>query len=232
MRIIIFGLAGAGKDTVAEMLGKHFPKMEVHKFATLIKETAQTVFGNGFDDRDKKEVVVTLNMFSVYSSCGLAFRKLWKDQERRDAAMERCMKVLVEYDPHDTGFIRLSPRKFQQLLGTEIVRFIEDAAWVNMVSTQTTGDGTYVLSDGRFENEILSKEDKLVYVFRTKSADELKELSQHSSEEFNVLLYNKSVVLDTSTNLEHNGNHFYIIDNISDFEELQLNVDEFVEALK
>ena len=75
-------------------------------------------------------------------------------------------------------------------------------------------------------------EDKLVYIFRTKSAGELKALNQHSSEEFNVLLYNKSVMLDTSTSLEHNGNHFYIIDNISDFEELQLNVNEFVETFK
>lgn len=230
-RIIIFGLAGAGKDTVAEMLKKHFPAAITKKFAGTIKKVAGEVFEANFDGRDVKEVATTLNLFQVYSACGMAFRDLWQDPEMRDKAMKQCIKVLVEYDPDDTGYIRISPRKFQQLLGTEIVRHVEDAAWVNATKAETTGDDLFIITDGRFENEIFSKEDKLVYVFRTKTQTEINALKGHSSEEFNVLLYNKAILLDTSTELEHNGNKFYILDNLTDFEELELNVRDFVEAM-
>lgn len=229
MRIIIFGLAGAGKDTVAEMLLEHLPITTVTKFAKKIKETALAVFGEGFDERDVKEVNVTLNLFDVYGACGLLFRELWQDPQTRDAALKKCCEVLTEYDPHDTGFVQLSPRKFQQLLGTEIVRGIEDAAWVNATREETTGDGTFIISDGRFENEIFSTEDILLYVFRTMGSQQLKDLGNHSSEAFNLMLYHKAVTLDTSTNLEHNGKQFYIIDNISDFVELKKNVADFAE---
>lgn len=232
MRIIVFGLAGAGKDTVANMLLEHLPDAKVTKFAKKIKEVALSIFGEDFDKRDVKEVATSVKLFDTYGACGLLFRELWEDPQMSDAALKRCCEVLVEYDPQDTGYVRLSPRKFQQLLGTEIVRYIEEDTWINATKKETSGEDTFIITDGRFENEILSKEDKLVYVFRTKSTDELKSLSQHSSEEFNVLLYDKAVTLDTNVTLEHNGNKFYIIDNISDFGELQMNINEFVETLK
>lgn len=234
-RIIIFGLAGAGKDTVSDMIRDKLAAKDLvvvqDRFARLLKETALAVFGSDFDERDVKEVGTIVSTLSLQIACDKMFLKLWPD----DVVMrtQATVKLLAVLMPYSTGinFYGLSPRKFQQLLGTEVVRSVDANAWANETKARTTGKTYYVVSDGRFKNELLEPTDKLVYVFRSKKEEELKDLAGHASEEFNLELYQKAVCLDTSTKLEYNGAEFFIIDNLTDFEELALNVDDFLETL-
>ena len=234
-RIIIFGLAGAGKDTVSDMIRDKLTAKDLvvvqDKFARLLKETALAVFGTDFDERDVKEVGTVVSTLSLQIACDKMFLKLWPD----DAVMrnQATVKLLAVLMPYSTGinFYGLSPRKFQQLLGTEVVRSVDENAWANETKARTTGKTYYVVSDGRFKSELLEPTDKLAYVFRSKSQEELKSLKGHSSEEFNLELYHKAVCLDTNTKLEYAGAEFFIIDNLTDFEELAMNVYDFLETL-
>lgn len=234
-RIIIFGLAGAGKDTVSDMIKDKLAAKGLvvvqDKFARLLKETAAEVFGTNFDERNIKEVLASVSTLAVQIACDKMFLKLWPD----DAVIrnQATVKLLAVFMAHSSGinFYNLSPRKFQQLLGTEVVRSVDENAWANEAKNRTSGEDYYILSDGRFENELLEPTDKLAYVFRTKNEEELKSLKGHSSEEFNLELYHKAVCLDTDTRLEYAGAEFFIIDNLTDFEELAMNVDNFLETL-
>ncbi|MEX0129692.1 hypothetical protein AB2T91_21095, partial [Clostridium butyricum] len=81
-KIGLIGLAGSGKDTVAVILQEALKdigqEFEIALFAGLLKETAKAVFGDNFDDRDVKEVLIPftfdLKLKVIVELCNLAIK--------------------------------------------------------------------------------------------------------------------------------------------------------------
>lgn len=148
----LLGLAGSGKDTAAEILqrvlheqGIHF---EIKKYAGLLKEATRLAFGDTFDDRDVKEerVFVTPTLAdNIIDATDYIWLKLGFGQEHFELFNDLCIK-------HIDSKTWMSPREFQQLLGTEVIRTIDPDAWVKYLTEQ---DGNYIISDVRFANELL-----------------------------------------------------------------------------
>ena len=151
-KIGLIGLAGCGKDTAAEILqrvlheqGMHF---EIKKYAGLLKEATRLAFGDNFDDRDVKEerVFVTPDLADkIIDATDYVWLKLGFDHEHFELFNDLCTK-------HIDSKTWMSPREFQQLLGTDVVRTIDPDAWVNYLKRE---DGNFIVSDVRFTNELL-----------------------------------------------------------------------------
>lgn len=152
MKLGLLGLAASGKDTTAEILqrvlheqGMHF---EIKKYAGLLKEATRLAFGDNFDDRDVKEerVFVTPTLADkIIDATDYIWLKLGFSQEHFELFNDLCIK-------HIDSKTWMSPRDFQQLLGTDVIRAIDPDAWVKYLTEQ---DGNYIVSDVRFANELV-----------------------------------------------------------------------------
>lgn len=211
MKIGLLGLAGSGKDTAAEILqrvlheqGMHF---EIKKYAGLLKEATRLAFGDTFDDRDVKEeqVFVTPTLADkIIDATDYIWLKLGFGQEHFELFNDLCIK-------HIDSKTWMSPREFQQLLGTEVIRTIDPDAWVKYLTEQ---DGNYIVSDVRFANELL---DYNVLLWRD-DFDYTQRGKAHASEKFAI-----QNMLDV-----HISNapylHDYTLWNKGTLEELERNI--------
>lgn len=149
-KIGLIGLAGAGKDTVAVILQEALKdigqEFEIDRYAGLLKETAKAVFGDNFDDRDVKEVLVPftvdLKIKVIIELCNLG-TKLNLNLQEWLTYNHLCAEQFAELN-------EISPRLFQQLLGTEVGRAIDENIWVNYLKSQ---DRNLIIPDVRFGNE-------------------------------------------------------------------------------
>src|SRR5574344_10690 len=124
-RIGLLGLTESGKDTAALILqralaeqGMHF---EIKKYAGLLKEATRLAFGDNFDDRDVKEerVFVTPELADkIIDATDYVWLKLGFDPEHFELFNDLCTK-------HIDSKTWISPREFQQLLGTDVVRTVD-----------------------------------------------------------------------------------------------------------
>lgn len=150
MKIGLIGLAGAGKDTVAVILQEALKEVgqafEIDRYAGLLKETAKAVFGERFDDRDVKEVLIPfdydLKRKASYELVYLS-AKLKLNITQCSLYADLCLEHFAHLD-------EISPRLFQQLLGTEVGRTIDENIWVNYLKNQ---DRNLIIPDVRFGNE-------------------------------------------------------------------------------
>lgn len=176
MKLGLLGLAGSGKDTAAEILqsvlaeqGMCFP---ILKYAGLLKEATRLAFGDNFDDRDVKEerVFVTPDLADkIIDATDYVWLKLDFDHEHFELFNDLCTK-------HIDSKTWMSPRDFQQLLGTDVVRAIDPDAWVKYLTGQ---DGNFIVSDVRFANELV---DYNVLLWRTDICQDDAGVLGHSSE--------------------------------------------------
>ena len=204
----LLGLAGSGKDTAAEILqrvlheqGIHF---EIKKYAGLLKEATRLAFGDTFDDRDVKEerVFVTPALAdNIIDATDYIWLKLGFGQEHFELFNDLCIK-------HIDSKTWMSPREFQQLLGTEVIRTIDPDAWVKYLTEQ---DGNYIISDVRFANELL---DYNVLLWR----DDVMGVEAHVSEDFARGLMHDVTFLDAPYL------HDYTLWNKGTLEELERNI--------
>ena len=174
MKIGIIGCAGAGKDTVANIICKLNPKFSVARFAEPLKYAAGRAFGPRFDDRDVKEVRIPVTeeqadalLLAAYDMCN---RKLQFSDEELDKAGELYAEIERFYAGSE-----VSPREYQQILGTEVVRKVRDTAFVDAI---TCREGDIVVPDVRFANEA-NVFDLLLYVYRPDSP----RVANHASEQ-------------------------------------------------
>ncbi|ALA12250.1 putative dNMP kinase [Acinetobacter phage phiAB6] len=149
-KIGLIGLAGSGKDTVAvilqEALKERGQVFEVDRYAGLLKEAARQVFGENFDDRNVKEMdkFVDLSLADkIIDATDYVYLKLNRSDIDLDEWNALCQK-------HIDSCTWMSPRKFQQLLGTEVGRAIDENIWVNYLKNQ---DRNLIIPDVRFGNE-------------------------------------------------------------------------------
>lgn len=156
MKLGLIGLAGSGKDTAAvimqrilnEQTGEHYT---IERYAGLLKTCAHKVFGDSFDDRDVKEVKIPVTkelhdrMIAVTAYCQ---RELGIHD---DDDIDRWHKLCNQ---HFSGLSEVSPRLFQQLLGTEVGRAIDPNIWVKYLHSK---DYNMIITDCRFQNELVDK---------------------------------------------------------------------------
>lgn len=203
MKIGLIGLAGAGKDTAAvimqrilkEQTGEHYT---IERYAGLLKTCARKVFGDSFDNRDVKEVMIPVTkelhdkIIAVTSYCCLRLGLFGDDI---DLWHSLCNK-------HLGGLTEISPRLFQQLLGTEVGRAVYGNIWVDYLHSQ---DYNMIITDCRFQNELV---DKRILIVRHDVPAEL-----HASEEF-------AAHLQTNPSARQ-GVIDYVIHNTGTVEELE-----------
>lgn len=150
MKIGLIGLAGSGKDTVAlllrELLSQQGHVFEIDRYASLLKKCALMVFGDTFDDRDVKEELVFVTpdladrMIDATDYCQLC---LGLNPDEFEIFNDLCVK-------HLDSLTWVSPRLFQQLLGTEVGRTLNPNIWVDYLQNKT---GNLIVPDVRFGNE-------------------------------------------------------------------------------
>lgn len=170
MKIGLLGLAGAGKDTVAEVLQQQIPGSRIERYAGPLKRAAMQVFGSTFDLREVKEVPVTVtermmdDMIEAAIAC--AAEVGFSEEEENEASWRF-------FDKFYPG-MKCSPRLFQQLLGTEVVRAVRPSAFVERIKRM---QGTVIVPDVRFENETLD-----VNVLVVRPGTRMQERPEHPSE--------------------------------------------------
>ena len=143
MRIGITGLAGAGKDIAAEILSE-LSGIKVARYAAPLKQAALFVFGSTFDNRDTKEVRVpfygtALEDRAIEAAIELQ-HILFRTERERDEFAERFMQIVHPQE-------ELSPREFQQLVGTECARAVSSTVFQEYLTRDA------IIPDVRFEEE-------------------------------------------------------------------------------
>ena len=146
MKIGLVGLAGSGKDESAKIIQELLPEFKIDRYAGLLKETARTVFGDNFDDRDVKEVPVRVSSTKLQASLYMLLHSLKLSVEDELGFQNLCLK-------HFSNVGEMSPREFQQLLGTEVGRKVNPDIWVNYIKRK---DEKLIIPDVRFDNELVN----------------------------------------------------------------------------
>lgn len=149
-KIGLIGLAGAGKDEAAKIIKELLPHYEIDRYAAILKEAARQVFGENFDDRDVKEesVFVTPQLWDkLWDAVDYTALKVTEDNPT-------LYDVFMDYaDKAFNGLTWISPRLFQQLLGTEVGRNVHPNIWVNYLRNQ---ERNIIIPDVRFDNELVN----------------------------------------------------------------------------
>lgn len=215
MKLGLLGLAGSGKDTAAEILQRVLREQgfefEIKKYAGLLKEATRLAFGDNFDDRDVKEerVFVTPTLADkIIDATDYIWLKLYGDDPIAMDTYFYDFTMLCQ--KHIDSKTWMSPREFQQLLGTDVVRAIDPDAWVKYLTEQ---DGNYIISDVRFANELVDY-NVLLWRDNPTSAAEL-----HVSELFAV-----SCMHDVQRSDPIDYLHDYTLWNKGTLEELERNI--------
>ena len=146
MRIGITGLAASGKDTAAEILSE-LSGIKVARYAAPLKQAALFVFGSTFDNRDTKEVRVpfygtALEDRAIEAAIELQ-HILFRTERERDDFTERFMQIVHPQE-------ELSPREFQQLVGTECARAVSSTVFQDYLTRTCL---YAIIPDVRFEEE-------------------------------------------------------------------------------
>lgn len=139
MKIGIIGLAGAGKDTAAEAFG-----LPVVRLAAPLKDAARSLFGPTFNDREVKEKEVAVRTVDLIDACERCANTL-DLRDRGQLAQLVCKVFSVTFDT-----LYISPRQFQQRLGTDVIRAIQPAAFRQYIAML---DCDLVCPDVRFPDE-------------------------------------------------------------------------------
>lgn len=214
MKIAITGFAGAGKDTVAgfmkELLEQSETPVKVDRFAAPLKGAAASLFGESFDNRDVKEQFVVVHRQDLLDAI-----------ERLSAMLDNRYDLLTPALEHFDAYrsrvqpmrYALSPREFQKVMGTNVVRRINPDAWAERVYRKDTSDSVLLIPDARFLNEI-NPADHVLLVYNGTSQQPREAL--HESEH---LAFDLSALVESHTGWPmrsmtlYKGKHIRVVDN-------------------
>ena len=152
MKVGILGLAGSGKDTFAKMLQEELATLghcfALESYAKPLKVLTSIIFDLTLDeleDRELKETPKEIDPdYAIQAVFNLLNKILQFTPEELETASEKYFEVLG----HKTY---LSPREFQQLFGTDVVRATKSTAWVDYLQAKK---GNLIVTDVRFANEV------------------------------------------------------------------------------
>lgn len=148
MKVGILGLAGSGKDTFANMLLEHLPDFKIDRYARPLKELTCRIFGltmEEVEDRAIKEKPVQVSRDTMIQE---VFGTLSDVLNFTDEELDKASELFFE---HFQSARAMSPREFQQIFGTDVVRAVKPTAWVDRLHSV---QGTLIVPDVRFENEL------------------------------------------------------------------------------
>lgn len=145
MKIGFLGLASSGKDTAAEML-RDLTGYPIKRYADELKKAAKAVFGSDFDERSVKEKAVYIDEDHMLECTFNMLATVMADEELNKAG--------ELYAVHLGWRCNISPRQYQQILGTDIGRAIDPDIWTRKIKNFK---GNCIVPDVRFPNELLDK---------------------------------------------------------------------------
>lgn len=148
MKVGILGLAGAGKDTFANMLLEHLPDFKIDRYARPLKELTCRIFGltmEEVEDRVIKEKPVQVSRDVMIQE---VFKTLSCSLHFTDEELDKASELFFE---HFQSARAMSPREFQKIFGTDVVRAVKPTAWVDRLHSV---QGNLIVPDVRFENEL------------------------------------------------------------------------------
>ena len=214
MRIGITGLAASGKDTAAKILSE-ISGIKVARYAAPLKKAALFVFGSTFDNRDTKDVRVpfygtALEDRAIEAAIELQHNLFSTARERAEFA-ERFMQIVHPQE-------ELSPREFQQLVGTECARAVSSTVFKEYLKRK---HAHAIIPDVRFEEEA-DVLDWLIVIDR-----DVPKLN-HSSEDFawNLIQNYRDGFFFEERDMEWDIMHSAYIDNNGTIQELRTKLED------
>ena len=187
MQIGILGLAGAGKDTAAQIISR-ITGLPIHRYADPLKVATRKVFGRNFDNRDVKEVPVPFYGHKIEDRAIEAAMDLCCDLGFQGAKADKFQELFFEV----MCLPMMSPRQFQQLLGTDVCRAVDADCFIK------TMPKVAVIPDVRFENE-------LAYDLNILINRDVPSVSLHKSEAFVKEVLNDPTFYDDIVVVDNNG---------------------------
>lgn len=148
MKVGILGLAGAGKDTFANMLLEHLPDFKIDRYARPLKELTCRIFGLTMDEIEHRLIKEKPKQVSRDVMVHEVFETLSKVLKFTDEEMDKASELFFE---HFQSARAMSPREFQQIFGTDVVRAVKPTAWVDRLHSV---QGNLIVPDVRFDNEL------------------------------------------------------------------------------
>lgn len=216
MKIGILGLAGAGKDTIATKISKELG-LSIDRYAAPLKQAALRVFGESFDDRAAKDIAVPWSGTIRQSNGSFAASEMCRDLGFYEDEMLKAGELYYEH----IDYLRsMSPRRYQQLLGTQLVRTVKPNAFVKRIASKDL----IVVPDVRFDNELL---DINLFVYRPDI-----EYKDHESEKLAQEL--QDLVQSTGAQLyvEHPlYGVFHLINNVGSIDDLDHELQYFYNSI-
>lgn len=232
MKIAITGFAGAGKDTVAgfmkALLEQSETPVEIDRFAAPLKGAAASLFGETFDDRDVKEQFVVVHRHDLLAAIGRLSAMLDNRYDLLTPALEHFDAYRSRVQPMRYA---LSPREFQKVMGTNVVRRISPDAWAERVYRKDTSDSVMLIPDARFLNEI-NPADYVLLVYNGPSQQPRDSL--HESEH---LAFDLSERVDDQLGwprksmVQYKGKYIRVVDNLHSKESLELESSRILNSI-
>lgn len=144
----VTGLKGSGKDTVAKIINTlHQKQYKTKRFADPLKRFVADILGvsvEKLEDREFKETILG--------------KEWWIYQNPDTGEIYPYTDPPMFKDHHK--FIKLTPRIFMQLIGTDVGRVIHPQMWVNALFSSYTKDSKWIIVDTRFDNEAKAIKDR------------------------------------------------------------------------
>ncbi|HEF4776456.1 TPA: hypothetical protein SAP37_001453 [Burkholderia multivorans] len=197
----IMGLAGAGKDTVAQMLQRGLVSaglkhVTIAGFADYLRNISKEVGLDPFS-RDRKEMPHIIDGLDFQDRCWDALETAFC---RLLYAHDRAALWAYFFDDLDARFLKdrhathpyydISPRQFMQALGTA-GRKVRDTFWIELAQKKWAAlPGVVLVTDCRYENEA-DVADKIILVNRPDAPP----VAEHVSEQFAAALTEGSVTI-------------------------------------
>lgn len=210
MIIGLVGRQGSGKDEVAGILTRRAGATHI-KFASLIKEVARE-FGLLEVKREDKEANRIINIkWGVFEKEYPLFTKLFEDYPHAKRVLRGVLEPfrLKSKGGGMSADYSISPRRFQQLLGTEVGRACSETFWVDQALRGVVG--LVVVSDVRFDNE-LNECDHIILIDRATCKPSL---HHHVSEEFTEKLLKYKNLFRAGAEATYRDVPIYLLENHS-----------------
>lgn len=207
MLIGVTGRAGAGKDTVADIVESVLPKVSKYSFAKPIYDLAEEWLGlkGGYYSREVKESLIVIKEDTGYykhlaSIIYANFKQFGVSPVDADEIANRIYHEFYNHEIYEKGlgsFWIASPRKILQVIGTEGFREFSDSFWVDIAPKEDV-----VIADVRFENEATFIRDNGGFIIHVERPEEgiatIKEAGHASEAGIKVDPLDYTVVNDSS----------------------------------